>query len=79
MGSEMCIRDRFRVVKDRAQWFDIVMGRAGGTDEHATDAEERRVPLHEKIHQALAMDLRSCDGLQDDMPKPHCVENRKVA
>jgi len=69
----------FRVVKDRAQWFDIVMGRAGGTDEHATDAEERRVPLHEKIHQALAMDLRSCDGLQDDMPKPHCVENRKVA
>ena len=49
----------FRVVKDRAQWFDIVMGRAAGADESATDAEERRVPLHERIRAALAMDLRS--------------------
>ena len=49
----------FRVVKDRAQWFDIVMGRATGVDEHVTDAEEVRVPLHDKIRQALTMDLRS--------------------
>lgn len=49
----------FRVVKDRAQWFDIVMGRPSGTDEHATDAEERRLTLHDSIRDALAMDLRS--------------------
>lgn len=49
----------FRVVKDRAGWFDIVMGRATGTDEHATDAEETRVPLHPRISQALSMDLTS--------------------
>lgn len=49
----------FRVVKDRAQWFDIVMGRPSGTDEHATDVEERRIPLHREILKALAMDLRS--------------------
>jgi len=49
----------FRVVKDRSQWFDIVMGRATGSDEHATDAEEARVPLHNTICEALAMDLRS--------------------
>lgn len=51
----------FRVVKDRAQWFDIVMGRPTGADEHVTDAEETRVPLHNKIRRALAMDLRSPD------------------
>lgn len=49
----------FRVVKDRAQWFDIVMGRPSGADEYATDAEESRVPLHPAIRRALAMDLRS--------------------
>lgn len=49
----------FRVVKDRAQWFDVVMGRPTGADEHVTDAEEARVPLHRKIREALAMDLRS--------------------
>ena len=49
----------FRVVKDRAQWFDVVMGRPTGADEHVTDAEETRVPLHNKIREALAMDLRS--------------------
>lgn len=49
----------YRVVKDRAQWFDIVMGRPTGTDESATDAEEIRIPLHSKIREALAMDLRS--------------------
>lgn len=49
----------FRVVKDRAQWFDIVMGRPAGSDEYTTDAEEIRVSLHSKIREALAMDLRS--------------------
>ncbi|WP_432830649.1 DEAD/DEAH box helicase [Dactylosporangium sp. CA-092794] len=49
----------FRVVKDRAGWFDIVMGRAGGSDETATDLEENRIALHEHIRQALSMDLRS--------------------
>ena len=49
----------FRVVKDRAQWFDVVMGRSAGADEHITDAEETRLPLHPKIREALAMDLRS--------------------
>jgi hypothetical protein len=49
----------FRVVKDRAQWFDIVMGQATGTDEHDTDVKEARVPLHHKIRDALTMDLRS--------------------
>ncbi|WP_292931399.1 helicase-related protein [Noviherbaspirillum sp.] len=49
----------FRVVKDRAQWFDVVMGRPTGADEHITDIEEKRVPLHNKIREALAMDLRS--------------------
>lgn len=49
----------FRVVKDRAQWFDIVMGRPTGSDELATDIEELRLPLHKTIRDALAMDLRS--------------------
>ncbi len=49
----------FRVVKDRAGWFEVVMGRPSGSDERATDAEESRVPLHEKIKEALTMDLRS--------------------
>jgi len=52
----------FRVVKDRAQWFDVVMGRATAADERVTDSEESRVPLHDKIRAALAMDLRSPDG-----------------
>lgn len=58
----------FRVVKDRAQWFDIVMGRPSGADEHATDAEESRIPLHRAIVDALAMDLRSPEG---DASSPH--------
>ncbi|RZA30798.1 MAG: DEAD/DEAH box helicase [Proteobacteria bacterium] len=49
----------FRVVKDRAQWFDIVMGRAAGSDEDGTDLEERRLPLHDRIRAELAMNLRS--------------------
>ena len=49
----------FLVVKDRAGWFDVVMGRATRTDEHATDVEEARVPLHPRISAALSMDLTS--------------------
>lgn len=51
----------YKVVKDRAQWFDIVMGRPSSSDEHSTDAEATRVPLHQKIKDALTMDLRSLD------------------
>lgn len=51
----------YRVVKDRDQWFDIVMGRPNAGDEQATDAEEMRVKLHSRIRSALAMDLRSPD------------------
>lgn len=47
----------FKVVKDRAQWFDIVMGRSSSSDEHATDAEANREPLHPNIKNALVMDL----------------------
>lgn len=49
----------YRVVKDRAQWFDVVMGRASGAAEHATDREERRIPLHDNIRRELTMDLKS--------------------
>ncbi|NPT37341.1 helicase-related protein [Paraburkholderia xenovorans] len=49
----------FRVVKDRAEWFDVVMGRPNGSDEYATDVEETRLPLHTKVREALTMDLRS--------------------
>jgi superfamily II DNA or RNA helicase len=49
----------FRVVKDRAEWFDIVMGRPSGSDESATDAEEARVQLHPRIKEALTMNLCS--------------------
>ena len=49
----------FRVVKDRAQWFDIVMGRATSVDEGQTDSEEKRVPLHSRIREAFAIDLSS--------------------
>ena len=49
----------YKVVKDRAQWFDIVMGAAASSDEQATDIEENRVPLHQKIKDALVIDLSS--------------------
>lgn len=49
----------FRVVKDRAGWFDVVMGRAFSSEEHATDKEELRLELHERIREALSMNLRS--------------------
>jgi len=49
----------FRVVKDRAGWFDVVMGRPVGMDERVTDREEQRVPLAEPIAQALTMNLES--------------------
>jgi superfamily II DNA or RNA helicase len=49
----------FRVVKDRAGWFDVVMGRASARDEHATDLEERRQPLASSIVQSLEMKLES--------------------
>jgi hypothetical protein len=39
-------------------------------DEGVTDSEESRVPLHDKIRAALAMDLRIPDG------SPACVGTR---
>jgi superfamily II DNA or RNA helicase len=51
----------FRVVKDRSKWFEIVMGRHNGADELLTDKEEKRVPLHRNIIEAMKMDLRSPD------------------
>ena len=47
----------FLVVKDRAGWFDIVMGRSHATTEGETDSLEKRVPLAPTIAAALAMDL----------------------
>ncbi|MFT4086522.1 MAG: DEAD/DEAH box helicase [Gordonia sp. (in: high G+C Gram-positive bacteria)] len=47
----------YRVVTDRASWFDIVMGRSGGTSEHVTDDEELRIPLHPRVADAMAMDF----------------------
>lgn len=49
----------FRVVKDRAGWFDVVMGQATNTDEHVTDQEESRIELHPSIRDALSMNLQS--------------------
>lgn len=49
----------YKVVKDRAGWFDIVMGRAAGGDESGTDREETRVPLADSIARALTMNLKS--------------------
>ena len=51
----------FRVVKDRAQWFDIVMGRQTSADELVTDVEENRLPLHSTIREAMTMNLCSPD------------------
>lgn len=50
----------FRVVKDRAGWFDIVMGSAMQNGEKATDKDESRVPLPEAIREALTMNLQAC-------------------
>lgn len=47
----------FLVVKDRAGWFDIVMGQSHATTEEETDSLEKRVPLAPAIAGALAMDL----------------------
>lgn len=52
----------YRVVKDRARWFDVVMGRPSSADEHTSDAEENRVQLHRDIRDALTLDLRSPEG-----------------
>ena len=49
----------YRVVKDRAGWFDVVMGRATAGDEKTTDQEEARVPLAPAIAGALEMNLES--------------------
>jgi len=47
----------FRVVKDRAMWFEAVMGRSQSDDEESTDGAEGRVPLHPTIAESLRIDL----------------------
>lgn len=59
----------YRVVKDRAQWFDIVMGRPSSSDELATDAEATRLPLHPKIRNALTMNLEVRDDQIENFDK----------
>jgi hypothetical protein len=49
----------YLVVKDRAGWFDVVMGRPIAGDERSTDAEEDRIPLPSAIADALTMKLES--------------------
>lgn len=48
---------QFHVVKERAAWFGVVMGRSQGDDEAATDAAETRLPLAAAVQRALALDL----------------------
>lgn len=47
----------YRVVTDRASWFEIVMGRSGAASEFATDGEENRILLHPRIAEAMAMNF----------------------
>lgn len=42
----------FRAVEDRAQWFDVVMGRPNASDEYGIEVEETRLPLHTKVRKA---------------------------
>ncbi|MFC7415666.1 hypothetical protein ACFQNE_04290, partial [Gordonia phosphorivorans] len=44
-------------VKDRASWFDIVMGAKVVDDELTTDRVEKRMTLPPTIAEALRMDL----------------------
>lgn len=47
---------QFRVVRDRQQWFDLVMGSRQTADAEAID-EEARVPLAEPIVEAMTLKL----------------------
>ncbi|MCK0439962.1 hypothetical protein MUG78_10960 [Gordonia alkaliphila] len=47
----------YRLVNDRASWFDIVMGAKVVDDELTTDRVEKRVALHPTIAEAVRMDL----------------------
>lgn len=47
----------FRVVSDRARWFQIVMGERYQVDEASTEALARRIPFPESAAQALMFDL----------------------
>lgn len=47
----------FRVVRDRARWFQIVMGETYEVDEAATDKRAARIPLPDAVQQRLAMRL----------------------
>jgi len=47
----------YRVVSDRARWFQVVMGEQYEVDEHATDALAARVPFPSSAAAALAFQL----------------------
>ncbi|MBI4602822.1 MAG: hypothetical protein HY721_12770 [Planctomycetes bacterium] len=47
----------FRVVTDRARWFQVVMGERYSVDERSTDRLEARVPFPEEAAMGLAFDL----------------------
>lgn len=48
----------FRVVDDRRKWFDIVMGRDGGSSPD-TSSEETRQPIPDSIVSAMALSLEA--------------------
>lgn len=47
----------FRVVTDRARWFQVVMGEKYAVDEHSTERLAERVPFPEEAAVGLAFDL----------------------
>ena len=51
----------FRVVQDRARWFQIIMGENYEVDEAATDRRAERIPLPIRVQEQLSMRLHPRD------------------
>jgi SNF2 family DNA or RNA helicase len=47
----------YRVVMDRARWFQVIMGEKYSVDERSTDRLETRVPFPEEAATGLMFDL----------------------
>lgn len=47
----------YRVVMDRENWFNVVMGAAIATDAQTTEKLAERIPLPEAVKKALSIDL----------------------
>ncbi|BCO31184.1 hypothetical protein TspCOW1_12870 [Thiohalobacter sp. COW1] len=47
----------YRVVTDRENWFNVVMGAAIATDAQTTEKLAERIPLPEAVKKALSIDL----------------------